>query len=161
MILPIDFDKNELFVLGALVVVYGLFFRLPKRFPWSLTILIILFTATTARITDNLLSTSMYNLYDVMDSPRYDLFDLLVYLLYGPFGYFLVYYFDKWQLKKMSTVIYVFIVAVFSSLFERFSVSFHVFKYKGWQLSYSFSYYLVAIPLTLVFFYLLRVKLKK
>ncbi|MBM7570838.1 hypothetical protein [Aquibacillus albus] len=156
MILPVQFDKNEWFVLIGLVIFYTAVFVLPKRFPLSISILVMLFTLTIARISDHLLSTSDINFYNVMDSGKYELFDVFVYILYGPFGYFLAYFYDKWKLKGMMIQLYVIGGTVVSSCIEFLAVHYHVFDYKGWALPYSFCYYLVMLALTLLFFRFLQ-----
>ncbi|MRH43896.1 hypothetical protein GH741_14735 [Aquibacillus halophilus] len=150
MILPEQFDQNELFVLTSLLIFYSLLFWLPNRFPLSLIILMMISSATVARLTDHLLSGSKMNLYSIMDLDKYELFDFFTYLLYAPFGYFLVYGYDKFKLQGISVLLYILVWALGATAFGEISLLFGVFKYKEWEASYSFTYYFIMISLMLL-----------
>ncbi|WP_138417538.1 hypothetical protein [Aquibacillus sediminis] len=152
MILPQDFDYNEWFILITITVFYGLIFLLPKRFPLSVSIIIMLFTSTVARLSDHLLSGAIIgDVYDIMDTNVYELFDFLTYVTYGPFGYFLFYLYDLFKPKSIWLVGYIFLWSLASMGFEGISAFFEVFHYNGWKLTYSFSFYLIVIPIALGF----------
>lgn len=152
MMLPKQFDENEIFILVSLCVVYYLLFRLRKKLPFSIILLIMLFASTVGRLSDHLLSGPTIDLYDISDSGKYDLFDLLTYVLYGPFAYFLVLLFIKKELKGYRVVLFFLLTAFGGVLYEGLSAMFELFTYKGWKLSYSFSYYLFVQPLTILFY---------
>ncbi|WP_226037777.1 hypothetical protein [Aquibacillus saliphilus] len=158
MILPEHFDHNELFVLTALIISYLLLFFLPNRFPISMSLLIMLFTATVARLSDHLFSGPNLDLYNIMDMGTYELFDLFTYLLYAPFGYFLIYGYDKWKIKGSLILFYIIAWALLATIFEGVSSLFGVFVYKGWNLSYSFTYYMTMNSFMLLFYNFIKRK---
>jgi hypothetical protein len=151
--LPKNFDQNEWFVIISLVFLILLLICLPKRFPTSITILIITFSMSLARVVDHLLAGPNINFYDVMDSGKYELFDILCYAPYAPFAYLFVYIYDKWNIKGVKTSLFILIVSLFGIGFEWLTTKPFIdfFKYHNWNIIYSFPIYLVVQPLTLVF----------
>ncbi|WP_407270948.1 hypothetical protein [Radiobacillus sp. PE A8.2] len=152
MDLPTRFDQNEIFVIVAFIISYIIVLLLPKRFPLAITILIMVFASIVARLSDHLISGTLIDLYDVMDTGKYELFDLFVYLLYPPFCYLFIYVYDKCKPTGLSIVLFIIACSIIGMLFEGLCVLFDVFQYKGWKLYYSFSFYLFIQSSTLVFF---------
>ncbi|MDZ5471449.1 hypothetical protein SM124_06780 [Bacillus sp. 31A1R] len=162
MILPLPekFDENEWLVIGVLmsgIVIYKL---LPKRFPISLSILIMIFSATYARAFDHILASPLLDFYDVMDSPKFELFGVFTYIMYAPFGYLFVYIYDKFKIEDKYIVLYIFIWSFFGIGFEWLSSKCNIFTYKHWNLAYSFTIYLFVQYHTIVFFRYLKKKYK-
>lgn len=153
---PEKFDQNEWYVIIALLFSFVLIYLFPKRIPLSITILIMIFSLTIARIADHLLSSPNFDLYSMMDSGKYELFDLILYILYAPFGYFFVYIYEELNIKGYWTIIYIFLWSIFGSFFEWVSVTFEVFVYKDWELKYSFTVYVFTQALTLLLYAFLR-----
>ena len=54
MTLPEKFDQNEWFILVSLIITFSIVWMLPKRFPLSITLLLMLFSSTVARLFDHL-----------------------------------------------------------------------------------------------------------
>ncbi|KEO82806.1 hypothetical protein [Tumebacillus flagellatus] len=80
--MPFDegaFDLNDCFLLGCLAVFYGLMYVLPKRFPRSVTCLLLLFSSTVACVLDNSIGGHIFDLYDIIDGPTYTIMDFVVY----------------------------------------------------------------------------------
>jgi hypothetical protein len=153
MLLPLKFDQNEWFLLACILVTYTVIFLLPRRFPFALTVLLFLFGPIVARLCDHLLASPKLDLYNLMDTPQYDLFDLFTYLLYAPFSYLFVYFYDKWKIKGYWLIVYIFLCSAGGTLFEWINKLFHVFTYKGWELCFSFSVYLVTQCFALLFYH--------
>ncbi|MFS0616019.1 hypothetical protein [Lederbergia ruris] len=154
--LPTTFDENEWFIIIGLILSYSLILWLPKRFPLSLTILLLLFGSTVARIYDHLLSSPDLNLYNIMDSRKYELFDVISYFLYAPFSYLYIYFYEKLNVRGFWILLYIVISSIIGTLFEGVNALFHVFNYHGWKLSYSFSVYLGVQALTLLFYHMIK-----
>lgn len=152
MTFPRNFDQNEWFVIVSLIIFILIVRFLPKRFPTSITILIMAFSITIARAYDHLLSLPKLELYDVMDSPTFEIFDLFVYVLYAPIGYLFNYFLEKLNINGPWIALYIFFSSVCGTLFEWLCDYFNVFTYKGWHLSYSFTTYLITQGMTLIFF---------
>lgn len=152
MPLPESFDQNEWYLIISLFITFIFVLILPKRFPISITILIFLFAATVARVTDHILAGPPLDLYDVMDNTKFELFDLFSYFLYAPFAYFFVYFYVKWNIKGFFLFLYILACSISGVFFEWFSHYFHVIEYKWWKLPYSLTVYLIVQPVTLIFY---------
>lgn len=150
--LPQKFDGNEWFVIIGIIASYTLVFLLPKRFPASISILLMMFGSTVARISDHLLAAPRVDMYNLMDTPNFDFFDLILYLLYAPFSYFFVYFFVKFKIKGYGILFYIIGWTLVGTMFEWLTKQFHVFIYHGWHLAYSFTVYFIIQTLTLIFY---------
>ncbi|WP_269409869.1 hypothetical protein [Lentibacillus daqui] len=151
--LPQAFDENEWFVIIAIIIAYSVIFWLPKRFPLSLTILLLLFGSTVARIYDHLLSSPDLHLYHIMDTSHYELFDVIAYLLYGPFSYIYIYLYERLNIQGFWILVYIVTFSLFGTMFEGLTVLFDVFNYHGWELTYSFTVYLMVQSTFILIFY--------
>ncbi|MBB6446068.1 hypothetical protein [Bacillus benzoevorans] len=154
--IPKELNVNEWFVILSIVATYPIFFLLKRNMPVSMMILIVLFSATIARITDHVLSGPPLDLYDVMDSANYDLFDILYYLLYGPFAYLFLYIYEKFVIKGVKLFLYIVALSILSVVYERITVWFGVFTFKEWRSVYSFPVYLLIQSLTIWYYRFLR-----
>jgi hypothetical protein len=156
--LPKQFDQNEWFILISLAVLVLLLIFLPKRFPTSITTLILVFSMAIARVVDHLLAGPSINLYDVLDSGKYELFDILCYVPYAPFAYIFVYMYDYWKIKGIYTSLYVVIISLIGIGFEWLTTTplIDFFKYHNWNVIYSLPIYLAIQPITLLFYHLIN-----
>ncbi len=161
MPLPNAFDANEIFVLICIIVFYSVFFMLPKRIPWSITIILMLFGILLARFADHLMAGPSINFYDIMDWDKYELFDVLLYLLYAPFAYFFLYLYERLHIRGFFIPIFIVLFSIFAIVFEWINVLFGVFHYKNWELRYSVSVYLLAQVTLLLFYQILKHKYNK
>jgi hypothetical protein len=88
-----------------------------------------------------------------MDGPKYTIMDLFVYLLYGPYGYLLVYFYEKFEIRGLRIVFYIIFWALIGIAFEFINVKMGVFTYKaGYKLAYSFPIYLFIQSFLLLFY---------
>ncbi|MBT2215724.1 hypothetical protein KK120_07805 [Virgibacillus dakarensis] len=160
--LPIAFDENEVYIIIWLILSFCLFFLLPKRFPLSITIVMMLLGVVIAKLFDHLLSSPELNFYNLMDTGKYELFDIISYCLYAPFAYFFIYFFDKLHIRGLGIFLYILVWSWIGIMFEGISVIFHFFNYHGWKLTYSFGVYLITQSLTLLLFrFLMHVHQRK
>lgn len=144
---------NELFVILSFIIVMLIIKKLPSlKIPNSLVILICLFSANLARISDSMLAAPNLDLYDIMISGRFNLFDFFTYLLYCPFGYLFVYFYEKWSLKGYKIIWYIVLTSSVGTMYEWVAHLFGVFEYKNWNIRFSFTVYLLVQPLTLLFY---------
>jgi hypothetical protein len=153
---------NEWFILSINVINLIVFFKLPKKFPVSITILIFLFGLTMAKTANFIFGIPPYNLYEINNTTdELDLIDLLLSAIYPPFSYYFLYIYTNWKFKGISLFLYIVIAAVLSVGFEYVAILANVFQYKGWKLFYSFPVYLISLSLALLFFRLLIIKIPK
>jgi len=151
LILPIQFDANEWFVLIVLIFLLSAFIFLPKILPHSITIALLLFFAAIGKWTDYVLGIK-YQLYIGIDTYQQELFDwLCLGVAYPLFGYFYVYFMMKWKLKGVIVAPYILVWAALIWFLEWVSTLFKVFTYNEWRLTYSFFVYLTL--LITAFFY--------
>lgn len=160
-ILPKHFDENEWFII-AVILLSIILFKLPKRFPTSITILILLLSVAIPKIIDHSIAAiSPYDFYRLNDSEKFEVFDLMLDGVYLPFGYLCVYFYDILLPKGFQVVLYIIVWAIFAVIFEYINVKVHLFTYHGWKLSYSFPTYITVISLFLSFYACIHYYYKK
>ena len=155
---PRDFDQNEWYIIISAIILVLLLYKLPKRFPGSVTVLLLLFTVSVARVADHLLAGPHKDFYDIMDTGKYELFDLFSYIPYAPFGYLFIYFYDKYRLNGLLLALYIVCCSIGGIIVEWLvSTSYIGFlQYKNWNEFYSLPVYLIVQPLTILFFKLVR-----
>ncbi|UFJ39905.1 hypothetical protein LOK74_17895 [Brevibacillus humidisoli] len=90
---PEKFDASEWMVICGVLILGSLFLVLPKRFPTTATIVMLILSAFTARLADSIFLP--YDLCDAMDTATHSLFDLILYTVgYPLYGYFAFYLYD-------------------------------------------------------------------
>lgn len=161
MILPEKFDQNEWFIIVSFIFVLCLLYFLPNRFPLSVRIMIFVFASSVGRLTDRYLAGPHFNLYDIMDTGKYDFFDTLTYFLYALFALLFVYGFEKLKIKGVYSILYLVLCTIAGTTFEWLSVQFNVFTFHGWKSQYSFIFYLIIQSFTLLFYTYVRKVYKK
>jgi hypothetical protein len=162
-VLPIsdELSINEWFVILSILIFYPLFILLKGKFPVSMIIMISLFSATMARIADYVLAGPRLDLYDLMNSGNYDLFDFIMYLLYMPFAYTFLYIYEKLNIKGIYVLLYIVVCSIFGVVFEWITVLLGVFTFKEWKSIYSFPVYLFIQSLTILYYRFLKQFYKK
>jgi hypothetical protein len=104
------------------------------------------------KVFDTVIGTKPFDFYDINDSPKYEVFDLLNFFLYAPFGYLFLYFFDRWNIRGFSILIYIVLGSGIAVGFEWLGVKAHVFTFSGWRSSYSFLVYLIVQSVFVVFY---------
>lgn len=150
--LPDHFDQNEWFIIVVILVSLIMYKVLPKRFPKAITAIIVLYSIAMPKILDHTIAVKPYNLYDLTDSGQYELFDLIMYAIYPPFGYLFIYIYDYFKFKGIRFVMYIFFWSIASIGMEFIANQLHVFNYHGWRLIYSLPIY-TAIMIINVFLF--------
>ncbi|WML50014.1 hypothetical protein RCG23_09270 [Neobacillus sp. PS3-34] len=160
MPLPTRFDQNEIFLLIIAALLMLVTYIIPKRFPYSISCLIVLFNISIGIAMDHLLAGPPMDFYDVLDTKKFELFDLFLYVfVYGPSTYIFVYVYDLWFFHRpyRVKVIYLILLALINVVLEYVSGLLHVFTYKGWEIYYSFIVYILMYTSN----FMLLSKLKK
>ena len=156
--LPKVFYANEWFVIVTFILSSCAVLLVRREFPTSILILIYMYSIIMARTADNLLAGSELDLYDIMDTDKYELFDVFTYILYGPFGVFFIYFYRRWHVKGLFTLLYILTWSLIAIGYEQISVYFNIFTFKEWNQFYSFLVYLFVQSLLLLFYHLLITK---
>jgi len=155
MPLPKTFGLNEIVLISSIIIGFLVILKLPKRFPLVITILLLIQPMFTARLFDHIIATAQimeHNLYDTMDSGKFELFDLFTYPFYSPIGYMFVYIYDIFPIKGQWIAIYIVSWSLVSTLIEILLSKANIFVYLEWQPYYSFIVYLIVQSLTIAFY---------
>lgn len=149
--LPEQFDVNE-WIIIILLLSNIVLFKLPKKFPSVITVLLVLLSISMAKLPDHTIAIRPFDLYDLNDTQKYELFDLLLYGAYPPFGIICIYLYTWFNIKGIFTLLYILIWSMFAVIFEYFLVFLGVFDYKGWTIFYSFPVYLITVFIYILFY---------
>ncbi|WP_191557127.1 hypothetical protein [Metabacillus idriensis] len=145
---------NELYIIMTLAAGLFLAVKLPKKFPAAVTILIFTFSAFIGLTADHILAIPPYDIYDVNDSPKFEVWDFIYYSMYGFFGYFFLYLYQQWRIRGIITIGYIIIWSVFSVFYEWIAVLVGIFDFsKGYKIQYSFPVYLFIQTFFIIFFH--------
>lgn len=131
------FDFNDYFVLAGVIIVWGIYFFIPKLFSKQFRVLIFIFSLTVASIMDNSFGVIPFDYYDIMDGPKYTGMDLVVYLLYPPYGYFFLYFYKKLCLSDKYIVFFISIATIFSICYNGYFIKLEFFIIKMGIKSYT------------------------
>jgi hypothetical protein len=128
---------------------------LPKRFPPVSITVFVVFTVFISQSVDSLIAVKPFDLYDVSDSSKYEVMDIVIYYLnYPSLAYIYLYFYDKWNVKGMYRILYIIGFSLISVFFEWIALLCHVFTYKGWKLWYSPFVYIAVYILYILMFHL-------
>jgi len=144
--LPTHFDKNEWFVLITMILLFIGFIASPKIFPRGMIMTVLLFFALLGLTVDILVGSEYpIDFYMIMDSPKLELFDMLIYIVnYSIYGYFFSYFIYLWNLNNFKIVGFILLWCGLNTLIEWISVYLNVFTYQnGWNLGYSSMSYVI------------------
>ncbi|HEY0827606.1 MAG TPA: CBO0543 family protein, partial [Bacilli bacterium] len=159
---PERFDLNEWFILLTATTVILIVLLLPKRFPPALTAFILLFNVFLGQTVDFLIGVPPYDLYDVNDSPKYEITDFVLYFSsYPSVAYTMLHFYDKWEVKGSRVILYIGGWSFLTMGLEWAAELAHVFKYKEWRLWYSLLVYIGIYILNILALHLARYLLHK
>ena len=128
------------------------------RFPLSLSVNVLLFGIMTAGLYDHLLAyPHLTDLYDILDTNKFEWFDLITYTMFAPAGYIFVYLYDRWKLTGLQVPLYILAWSLLCTASEWGLSRASVLVYKEWSIVYSFAVYMFVQPVTLWFFRFLMV----
>jgi hypothetical protein len=149
---PEKFDINEWTIIITVIFNIVIFFFVQKGIPKEVTPLIVLFSISFPKVMDHSMAVKPFNLYDLTDTHKYELFDVILYGAYPAFGYLFVYFLDYFNFKGKKIVLYLLSWTFFSVVFELLLVKLHVFVYTGWKIVYSLPVYLIVLSLMFLFY---------
>lgn len=138
------FSRNVLFLIACLAVTYIFAYKMPRPFPLSIIILMMLFSLDLAKGLDNTIGLEPFNFYNTNISPVFDLADALTWLLYPMVGYMFTFYYSRSRIQGTMMTIYILVCSCLAIVFECICVYFDVFTYIRWRLYYSFCIYLTV-----------------
>lgn len=149
-----QFNQNEWFIIILTLVAYAIAYLLPRRFPKLISAVFILYGIFLGQFIDHTLGLNPFEFYDVNDSSYFEFFDLLSYVMYGPFSYFIPYFFDKFRLKRQHIILYIVVWSLIALGLEWVGIQMEVYHYeKGWHIQYSFPSYLAINSILMALYY--------
>lgn len=110
-----QFNGNEWFGIIGLCLGLMLIFLLPKRFSRRLSILFLLSGVTFGALADHYIGTVPKSLYDTGNSSAFDIADVFVLFMYGPYSYLFFYILDLLKIKARTIPLYILLWSLFSS----------------------------------------------
>ncbi|MEQ6389728.1 hypothetical protein RZN22_10420 [Bacillaceae bacterium S4-13-58] len=154
-----QFNQNEWFVVIVLIVTFFTISKLPRRFSKATTYTLVLMGIFIGMFADHTISIPPFDFYDVNDNSTYEVFDFFTYVMYGPFGYLFLYFYDYLQIKGLKIMLYIILWTSLSIFMEYIASSLGVFHYKkGYSLLFSIPIYLWIQSLVIVYYHLLKRK---
>lgn len=103
---------------------------------------------------DHTIAVPPFDLYDVGDQAQYQLFDIISYAMYCPYGYFFVYFYYKYRIRGYYTILYIGLWTVLGIAVEWAGLKTGLFHYKnGYQISFSIPIYLFLQSLHLLLYH--------
>jgi hypothetical protein len=153
-----SFDANEIFVLIVTVIGYLAVYLARKQFSLKMLLICLLFGIYTGFFFDHTISLYPMNYYDVNEVSKFELFDFISYVMYGPFSYFFIYLWEKLQLQTRHAVAYILCWSLIGLLTEAVAHKVGIYHYReGFSIFYSFTFY----PIVQLIWLNLYWKLKK
>ncbi len=154
-----QFNQNEWFVIFVFVISFFIIFKLPRRFSKATTYTLVLMGIFIGMFADHTISIPPFDFYDVNDSSAYEIFDFFTYVMYGPFGYLFLYFYDYFKIKGLRIMLYIILWTSLSILMEYTAHLLGVFHYKqGYRLLFSIPIYLWIQSLVIVYYHILKRK---
>ncbi|MDR7235897.1 CBO0543 family protein [Neobacillus drentensis] len=151
-IAPKHFDENEwwIIILFFLIGYIVFFLHMKSRLlATSELLLIFLFNIYFASLGDYVLAMKPIDLYDTVDLDSGELFDIPLHTVVYPGTIYIALQF--YLLLNPKKLHYIVFWGLLLTLLEWISVHFfHLFTYKGWNLLFSFLFYLVVITVNLI-----------
>ncbi|WP_085522515.1 hypothetical protein [Tuberibacillus sp. Marseille-P3662] len=156
MMLWEHFDKNEIYLSIAFVIVYAIFFLLPKRFPRDVTMMYLVWGFAIATLFDFTIGGGLINFYQVNDSGDYELFDVVTYFMFAPISYFFIYIYDALGINKKTVIGFIIVWTIIGLGAEWVSSVMGVTHHqRGYQIPYSVPVFLVVQTITLLYYELI------
>lgn len=147
---PAQWDANEWFVLVISVILIGIVCLLPKHFTRMEALFPYVFNFYLAVSVDLIIAVEPYDWYDVMDSPKLEWSEMILYLILYPVTmYILLYIWDIWRPQGFKAALYCAGCAVLTTGLEWLATLFGVFTYNSWLLLYSLPVYFAAFGINI------------
>nr|WP_263327327.1 hypothetical protein [Neobacillus sp. Marseille-Q6967] len=147
-----SFDMNEWFVIISLLSLTILIWFLPKIFSLLEGTAYFLYGVFVVTFFDHTTSVPSWDLYDVNDDSKYNLMDFITYVMNGPYSYFFMYLYVKWNIRGLKNLFYIIIWSMFSVLIEWVGVKIGLYHYdKGYKMYWSFPIYMLVQTILIMY----------
>ncbi|HYK74170.1 MAG TPA: hypothetical protein VEV44_13770 [Pseudoneobacillus sp.] len=152
-----SFDANEWMVIISLIICGLAIWLMPKIFTLLEGCAHFIYGFFIGMFYDHTISVKPWDYYDVNDSSAYQFMDFLSYIMYGPYGYFFIYFYKKINVKGFWHIPYVIIWSTFSLLMEWMGHKLGLFHYeKGYKMHWSIPIYLLAQTIQIIYYHIIK-----
>lgn len=149
------FNENEWFVIISIIVMNAAIWFAPKVFSKLEVMGYYIFGIYIGLFYDHTISIKPWDFYDVNDTSSYQFIDFLSYIMYGPYSYFFIYFYQKWNIRRMKIIPYLLVWSAVSIVLEWIGLKVGLFHFdKGYKMHWSFPIYLFSQSLMIMFYYL-------
>jgi hypothetical protein len=154
-----SFDKNEISILIMLIVAYALIYVLPRKYKREITLLFLFFGLTLGFVFEFTIGGGLIDFYKLNDSDRYELFDVIYFLLFAPFGYLFVYLYDTFHINKKTFIVYIMAWALMGVGMQWVFTLINIIDFKkDYRVPYSFAIFLITQTITALYYELVSSK---
>ncbi|MDT2046226.1 hypothetical protein ACR3I8_08740 [Priestia flexa] len=144
-----EWSKNEVILLCMIGFAIVIALLLPRKLTKEITILSWLWGLASGLVFDFTIGGGIIDFYTVNDSPHYELFDGLYYLLFAPFGYFFIYFYETFHISKYTFIYYILIWTLIGIGMNWIFIKSDIIAFQnGFSLTYSFSVFLLTQTIT-------------
>lgn len=151
------FDKNEITILILLTLAYTLFFILPFKFKREITWLLMLLGFTIGVFFDFTIGGGLIDFFTLNDTNHYELFDLCYYLIFAPFSYFFIYFYDMFNIHKKTFIFYILLWVIVGVSMQWVFTKLGIVEFQnGYRISFSFAVFLTTQTFTALYYELIR-----
>ncbi|MCO7176207.1 hypothetical protein ACFP7A_10000 [Sporolactobacillus kofuensis] len=148
------FHSNEVFIIITGALAYIVMLRLPKQFTRQQTIIMLLISIYLSALFDNTLCVHPFNFYYVNNTSIPGFWDLMSYLMFGPFAYLFVYIYSILKKNRATYFIYIVVWAIVALFAEALAWHAGVYRYQnGYQMFFSLPIYLLVLTVTMIYYY--------
>lgn len=153
---PDQWSSNEWLITGLIIAGWSFVYVKRRRFPNPLLVLMLMASFMIAMMLDLLIGAPPLDMYDINDNEHVEWFDMLLYIVYPPFGFLFLYLYDRLRTLQNAALAYIVLFSVFGIGVEWLMDVAGVFQYKGWKFCYSYPAYLLSQGTYLLFFHWIR-----
>ncbi|WP_244199388.1 hypothetical protein [Halobacillus trueperi] len=151
------FDKNEISIMILIAIAYTIFFILPFKFKREITWLFMLLGFTIGVFFDFTIGGGLFDFFKLNDTDHYELFDFCYYLIFAPFSYFFIYFYDTFNVNKKTFNFYILLWVIVGVIMQWVFTKLGIVEFQnGYEISYSFAVFLITQTFTALYFELIR-----
>ncbi|HZG76961.1 MAG TPA: hypothetical protein VEZ72_14005 [Paenibacillus sp.] len=154
MILWDQFDRNEWFVVGMTILGYAAIAWMPRKVPRAYLYLGLVWGFASATLFDFTIGGGLMDFYRVNDSDRYEITDLLTYVMFAPFGYLIVNVYELLRIEKRAALaLYILGWTIVGVGVQWIAAWMHMTTYQhGYRFEYNIAVFLVIQTVTVCFY---------
>ncbi|WP_158737947.1 hypothetical protein [Alteribacillus sp. YIM 98480] len=156
-----SFDKNEISIIIMIAIAYAVIFLLPKKFTADITLLFLLFGFTIGVLHDFTIGGGLIDFYRLNNSHSYEIFDFLYYLLFAPFSYLFIYFYEVFRIHKITFIWYIIAWALIGVGMQSLFIWMDIIHFQnGYELHFSFPVFLMTQTITALYYEIVSSRFK-